>query len=194
MKWAIPADSLLKCQSGTLPPPPFTELNISLCQNKLGDPQIFFSSPLTSMRRRAPGRRAGGEREGARTDSSVQFTWKRPDTLQDWILILATLTILSGRQERQQPACYRPSPFPITLGGCSFPKHPAMSFENKLLGLIKGHKSKHVISLFTSIFTYAIFFLFLLLPSLVSPLRRLNFNRRLAQCSNGDRWATAILF
>lgn len=38
------------------------------------------------------------EREGVWRDSSVQFTWKHCDTLQDWILILATLTILSERQ------------------------------------------------------------------------------------------------
>jgi len=41
--------------------------------------------------------RGEGEREGARRDSSVQFTWKRPDMIQAWILILATLTILSER-------------------------------------------------------------------------------------------------
>lgn len=191
MKWAIPADSLLKCQSGTLPPPPFTELNISLCQNKLGDPQIFFFLSPDFNATTSAGKESGRERA-----QTVQFSSHEsaPDTLQDWILILATLTILSERQEQQQPACYRPSPFPITLGGCSLPRRPAMSFEKKLPGLIKGHESKHVISLFTSIFAFVIFFLFLLLPSLVSPLRRSNFNWRLAQCSNGDCWVTAIFF
>ena len=38
--------TLLKCQSGTMPPPPFTELNISLCQNKL---EIHRSPPPSSL-------------------------------------------------------------------------------------------------------------------------------------------------
>lgn len=75
MKWAIPADSLLKCQSGTLPPPPFTELNISLCQNKLGNPQIFFSSPLTSMRHGALGRSAGGSAYRQFTSVHMKAPW-----------------------------------------------------------------------------------------------------------------------
>lgn len=58
---------------------------------------LFFLSPdfnaMTS---------AGKESGRKHTDSSVQFTWKRPDMLQDWILILAALTILSERQEQQQ--------------------------------------------------------------------------------------------
>lgn len=62
MKWAIPADSLLKCQSGALPGPPLRELNISLCQNKLGNPQI--SLPLLDVNLERAGREL--ERAGER--------------------------------------------------------------------------------------------------------------------------------
>lgn len=126
MKWAIPADCLLKCQSGTLPPPPFTELNISLCQNKLGNPQIFFFlSPDFSARTRGAkesGKRAGGSAHRQFSSHKNALTY---DKAEYWYWQLLQ-SYQSGRNGGSRRATDR---FPISPGGCSRTGHPTTACE-----------------------------------------------------------------
>lgn len=79
----------------TPPPLPFRELNISLCQNKWGDPQIFFLFPDFNLMS------AGNEkdREGVWRDSSVHMKapWRttqlNTDTGNSYNLIVELVVI-----------------------------------------------------------------------------------------------------
>lgn len=155
MKWAIPADTLLKCQSGTLPPPPFTELNISLCQNKLGDPQIFFLSPdFNAMS-------AGNEREREKEGGSVKRQFSSVHMKALWHTTRLNTDIgnsysLIGEAVAAATTYHRPSHFPKATANFSSFKRSTRSFRSKYLFLIKRHTCKRVTTLFTSVLTFVI--------------------------------------